>query len=66
MIQKIMKIEQALKIVDHQLPDNEVDLFYRYTLAEKWCITLTIPDDDSCRYPKLFKFLYRMIEPHLL
>ena len=65
MIQKIIKIDQALKIVDHQLPDNEVDLFYRYALNEKWSITLTIPDDDSCRFPKLFKFLYKMIEPYL-
>jgi hypothetical protein len=66
MIQKIIKIDQALKTVDHQLPDNEVDLFYRYALEEKWNITLTIPEDDSLRYPKLFKFLYRMIEPYLL
>ena len=65
MINKIMKIDQALKTVDHQLPDNEVDLFYRYTLEEKWNITLTIPDDDSLRYPKLFKFLYRSIFPYL-
>lgn len=32
MILEIQKIEQALKIVDHQLPDNEIDLFYRYVL----------------------------------
>jgi hypothetical protein len=66
MINKIMNIDKALKIVDHQLPDNEIDLFYRYALNEKWNITLTIPDDDIFKYPKLFKFLYRMIEPHLL
>jgi hypothetical protein len=66
MIQQILKIDQALKIVDHQIPDNEVDLFYRYALNEKWGITLTLHDDYSIKYPKLFKFLYKMIQPHLL
>ena len=57
MINEILKIEQALKIVDHQLPDNEIDLFYRYALYEKWRITLSLHDDHTLRYPKLFKIL---------
>jgi hypothetical protein len=65
MIDEILKIDQALKIIDHQLPDEEKDLFFRYALAEKWGISLTLHDDYSIKYPKLFKFLYKSIVPYL-
>jgi len=28
MIDEILKIDQALKIIDHQIPDEEKDLFF--------------------------------------
>lgn len=65
MIDEILKIDHALKIIDHQIPDEEKDLFFRYALQEKWNISLTLHDDYSIKYPKLFKFLYKMIEPYL-
>jgi hypothetical protein len=64
MIDKIHTIDKALKIIDHQIPDNEVDLFYRYTLQEKWGIILVI-EEECTRFPKLFKFLYKSIFPYL-
>lgn len=65
MIDQILKIEKALNIIDHQIPDNEKDLFFRYALMQKWNIALTLHDDFSVKYPKLFKILYKSIEPHL-
>jgi hypothetical protein len=60
----VTPIDNALKKIDFEIPDDDRTNFYTFVFKKKWNIEMNY-DVREYRPPKYFNFLLKLIDEHL-